>query len=145
MDDLILRSIARERLVATTSACFAGLALVLATVGLFGVTAVSVVERTSELGLRIAIGATPWDVVRDALRESARLSIAGTAIGAAGALALALAAESWISGLLFELKPADGTNVAVAALLMTCVFAAACVAPAVRAARIDPLRALRHE
>jgi ABC-type antimicrobial peptide transport system permease subunit len=106
MDDVILRSIARERMVATTSVSFATLGLMLAAFGLFGVAAFAVAERTSELGLRIAIGARPRDVIRE--------SIGGTV---------------WLVG----------------AGVMMVVAVIACIVPALRATRIDPLTAIRSE
>ena len=89
MDDVILRSIARERMVATTSVSFATLGLVLAAFGLFGVAAFAVVERTSELGLRIAIGARRWDVIRESLSGTMRLVGIGLVTGTGAAMALA--------------------------------------------------------
>ena len=89
MDDVILRSIARERMVATTSVSFATLGAILAAVGLFGVAAFAVAERTSELGLRIAIGARPRDVIRESLGGTVRLVGIGLVIGTGAAVALA--------------------------------------------------------
>jgi len=145
MDDVILQSIARERMVATTSVSFATLGLVLAAFGLFGVAAFAVAERTSELGLRIAIGAGAWDVIRESLAGTVRLVGVGLVVGTGAALALANVLGAQISGLLFGLTATDWTNVLAAALLMMAVAVIACVVPAMRATRIDPLRAIRSE
>jgi hypothetical protein len=145
MDDVILRSIARERMVATTSVSFATLGLMLAAFGLFGVAAFAVAERTSELGLRIAIGARPRDVIRESVGGTVWLVGAGLMIGAAVATALANLLGARISGLLFGLTPTDWTSVLAAALVMMVVAVVACVVPALRATRIDPLTAIRSE
>ncbi|HKW03455.1 MAG TPA: ADOP family duplicated permease [Vicinamibacterales bacterium] len=145
MDDLILKSISRERMVATTSVSFATLGLVLAAFGLFGVAAFAVAERTSELGLRIAIGARPRDVIRASLGGTVRLVGIGLAVGTGAAMALATVLGAEISGLLFGLTPTDWTNVLAAALLMMGAAIVACVVPALRATRIDPLQAIRSE
>jgi predicted permease len=145
MDDVILRSIARERMVATTSVSFATLGLMLAAFGLFGVAAFAVAERTSELGLRIAIGARPRDVIRESVGGTVWLVGAGLMIGAAVATALANLLGARISGLLFGLTPTDWTSVLAAALVMMVVAVIACVVPALRATRIDPLTAIRSE
>jgi predicted permease len=145
MDDVILRSIARERMVATTSVSFATLGLMLAAFGLFGVAAFAVAERTSELGLRIAIGARPRDVIRESIGGTVWLVGAGLMIGAAAATALANLLGARISGLLFGLTPTDWTSVLAAALVMMVVAVIACIVPALRATRIDPLTAIRSE
>ena len=145
MDDVILRSIARERMVATTSVSFATLGLMLAAFGLFGVAAFTVAERTSELGLRIAIGARPRDVIRESVGGTVWLVGAGLMIGAAAATALANLLGARISGLLFGLTPTDWTSVLAAALVMMVGAVIACVVPALRATRIDPLTAIRSE
>jgi len=145
MDDVILRSIARERMVATTSVSFATLGLMLAAFGLFGVAAFAVAERTSELGLRIAIGARPRDVIRESVGGTVWLVGAGLMIGAAVATALANLLGARISGLLFGLTPTDWTSVLAAALVMMVVAVIACIVPALRATRIDPLTAIRSE
>jgi predicted permease len=145
MDDVILKSIARERMVATTSVSLATLGLVLAAFGLFGVAAFAVAERTSELGLRIAIGARPRDVLRESLGGTVWLVGVGLVIGTGTATALANVLGAQIAGLLFGLTPTDWTNVLAAALLMMAVAVIACVVPALRATQIDPLQAIRSE
>ena len=117
------------------------LALVLATVGLFGVTFYTVSQRTREFGVRVALGATPGRVLALVLREGLLLTVPGVIIGIAGALlALRLA-----SRMLVGVGPADPATYVVTALLQTAVALAACLLPAMKAMRADPMRALRQE
>lgn len=130
----------RDRQMALLAA-FAALALVLASIGLYGVLSYVVAQRTREIGIRMALGAQASNVVRDVLRHGATLALLGIVCGAAGALALARAFQS----LLFGVTPADpATYLGVAALLMM-VTLAACFVPARRAAAVDPARVLREE
>ncbi|HEX7090132.1 MAG TPA: ABC transporter permease [Longimicrobiales bacterium] len=130
-----------DRLVSTLAAAFAALATLLAAVGLYGVLAYSVAQRTREFGLRMAIGADAARVRRLVLRQVARMLLVGAAAGIAAALVLGRYAES----LLFEMEARDPlTFLAGAALLSIVVFGAGLV-PAVRAARVDPMQALRYE
>ncbi len=145
VDDVVNRSIARERLVAMTSGFFGVLGLALSGIGLFGVAAFAVVRRTSELGLRMALGATPWHAVRESLRETMHVFGWGLIAGSVAALAAARIAGRFISGLLFGLEATDWMNVAAAVTVMVVIAAAACVVPALRASRIDPLTAIRYE
>jgi len=127
----------RTRLLAT----FAGLALLLAALGTYGVLAYSVVQRTSEFGIRIALGARRASVVWMVLRHTLILSLAGIVIGIPGALATTRVLESF----LFEVKPGDPATFAAVAGAMVAVALLAGALPAVRATRVDPLIALRHE
>jgi predicted permease len=137
------RSVAKERLVAAISAGFGLLGLLLASVGIFGVAASTVARRTPELGIRMALGADRWTVVRDALRETMLVIVAGLGAGiAAAAMAVRLGA-ALVGDLLFGLSASDAATVAGAALVMLIVGAAACALPGRRAARIDPLAAIR--
>ncbi len=134
-------SLARERFRTRLLALFAGLALLLASVGIAGVMGQSVRLRTAEIGVRMALGAAPRRVVASLLGESLRLTGIGLAIGVAGALAL----TRLLSSFLFEVGTVDPpTYAGVALLLVTCALLA-CWVPARRAARIDPMRALRSE
>jgi predicted permease len=135
----------RERLIATLSSLFGALALLLACVGLYGLLAFAVVQRTGEVGIRMALGASRGDVLWMMLREALLLALAGLAIGLPLAVAAGRIASSKVSGLLFGLKATDPTTVAAAATLLVVVSAIAAYLPARRASRVDPMVALRNE
>jgi predicted permease len=141
LNQQIDQRLATERLVADLSAFFGGLALLMATIGLYGVMSYSMSRRTSEIGIRMALGASGATVVRLALRETVWLVAAGAAIG----LPCALSAGRLVASRLFGLSPADPLTIAVA---MAITFGATLTAgyiPARRAARVDPMVALRGE
>lgn len=117
------------------------LALVLAAVGLFGVTYYAVSQRTREFGVRVALGATPRSVMSLVLKEGLVLTIPGVVLG----IAAALAATRLVANLLFGVSPADPVTYATTAVLQTAVALAACALPAYRATTADPLVALRQE
>jgi predicted permease len=135
-DDVRDRRVARGAL-----AGFAAAALALAALGLYGLLAQTVRERVPEIGVRMALGARRGDVVRLFLAEGGRLVLAGVAAGAA----VALAGTRLMRGLLFGVTTADPATYAAVVLLLAVVSLAACAVPAWRAARIDPLRALRSD
>jgi ABC-type antimicrobial peptide transport system permease subunit len=135
----------RERLMATLSGLFSLLATLLAAVGLYGLFAFAVVQRTREIGIRMALGAQGGDVVWAVMREVLALALAGAAIGIPAALLCARLASAQISGLLFGLRPSDPLTIAAATLGLLFTATLAGFLPAVKAARIDPLRALRSE
>jgi ABC-type antimicrobial peptide transport system permease subunit len=120
---------------------FAGTALLLAVAGLYGVMAYSVSRRTAELGTRIALGATPGNVLRLVLWQGLVTALIGVAIGIAGAVVLTRTLRSF----LFGLSPTDPLTFAAVALLLMLVGLLACYVPARRAARVDPMEALRYE
>jgi len=135
----------RERLIATLSSLFGAVALLLACVGLYGLLAFAVAQRTGELGIRMALGATRRDVLWMVLRDALALALAGVAIGVPAAVAAGRLASSEISGLLFGLKITDPATIAAAAALLVLVAAMAAYLPARRASRVDPMVALRNE
>ena len=134
-------ALAQERLTATLVTVFGVLAAVLAFIGVHGVIAYAVTQRTHEIGVRLALGAERGSIFGLIVRHGMTLVVAGSAIGAAGALAV----TELLSGLLFGVSPTDaGTFLAVAALFALAAFLA-CVVPARQAMRVDPITALRYE
>jgi predicted permease len=131
----------QERLVATLSSAFGVLALLLACVGLYGVMAYGVARRRAEFGLRLALGASRGDVSWLVLRETFIVIALGVAIG----VPAALAASRFVSRLVFGLAPTDPVTIVTAVVVLAIVATLAGYLPARRAARIDPLVALRHE
>ncbi len=132
---------AQNRFVAYLAAALAGVALLLACVGIAGVTSYSVAQRTNEIGLRMALGATSKNVLRMIVERNLVPVAAGLAIGIAFSLALASLLES----LLFGVRPQDPLTLAAVAITVAATGVAACFLPAMRATRVDPLVALRHD
>ncbi|MGB2642003.1 MAG: ABC transporter permease [Candidatus Acidiferrum sp.] len=141
MDELVSNSVAQPRLNLFLLVAFAALALVLAAVGVYGVMAYAVTQRTQEFGIRMALGATSEDVLKQVFLEGGRLAGFGLALGVVAALVL----TRLMSSLLFDVKPSDPLTLGVAAGLLALVALAACYIPARRATRVDPLVALRYE
>ena len=137
----IRESLVTERVLATLAALLACTAAALACAGLYGLLAYSVARQTREIGLRLALGAHPRDVTTKVLTDSLVLTFIGVLFGLGGALALGRFAR----GLVFEIAPADPISIAAAAVLMLVVAGLASVVPAWRAARIDPVVALKVE
>jgi ABC-type antimicrobial peptide transport system permease subunit len=137
----IRESLYTERLIAILSAAFGILATLLAAIGLYGVIAYSVARRTGEIGVRMALGAVPADVLRLVLGGAARLAAVGIAIG----LAAAFAGGRLIESQLFGIKASDPVIYIGAAVLLAVVALVAAGVPAWRAARIDPVTALKYE
>jgi predicted permease len=133
--------LAQPRFIALILTVFAALALVLAVVGLYGVIAATVVERTREIGVRIALGAQPRAVRWLVLRQGLILTATGAAIG----LATCLAVTRMLSSVLYEVSPSDPVSLAAAAAALLLVALLACYIPARRATRVDPIVALRAE
>jgi len=131
----------QERLLATLAGTLSVLALVLASVGIYGLLAYSVARRTREIGVRMALGALPRDIMASLLGEGLRLTAIGVVVG----VALALAATRLLNALLFGTSPTDLVTFASAAALIVTIAAAASLVPALRASRVDPLIALRDE
>jgi predicted permease len=134
-------SITQERLFATLTAAFGILALILACIGIYGIMAYNVASRTSEIGIRMALGARARQVLLMVLRESSWLAILGVAAGLAAAFGL----TRFVRAMLYGLQPTDPTTLIVATLILLAIAIAAAYGPARRASRIDPMQALRHE
>jgi ABC-type antimicrobial peptide transport system permease subunit len=141
LNEQVDQSLLQERLVATLSLYFGLLALLLACIGLYGVMSYDVARRTHEIGIRMALGASAQRVVRLVLSEALLWVALGVVIG----LGIALATTRWAESLLYGLKPNDPLTIGLAALVLLAVGAVAGYLPARRAARVDPLVALRHE
>jgi predicted permease len=141
LSDQVARTLVQERLMASLAGGFGALGLLLACVGLYGVLAYSVVRRTKEIGVRMALGAQQSRVVWMVARSALVLVAWGIALG----LPAAWIASRWVKSMLFGLTPADPTTIAAAALLLGAAGLAAAYFPARRGARVDPMTALRHE
>ncbi|HMD06825.1 MAG TPA: ABC transporter permease [Candidatus Acidoferrum sp.] len=141
MDQLLANSVVQPRLNLTLLVAFASIALVLAAVGIYGVMAYTVTQRTHEIGIRMALGAQREDVLKQVLREGAQLAAVGLALGLVGSLA----ASRLIATLLFGVRPTDPLTFAAVAVILASVALAACYIPAQRATRVDPLTALRYQ
>ena len=139
MDEMLSLRLARRRLDTALLGSFAAAALLLAAVGIYGVVAYAVSQRHHEIGVRMALGATPAGVVRLVIRQGLLLSVAGVAIGTLGALALTRS----LKGLLYEVSAMDPFVYSAIALLLLGVATLASAVPAIRASRLDPSRALR--
>jgi putative ABC transport system permease protein len=133
--------VAQERLTMVLLSVFAGAALLLAAVGIYGVIAYSVTQRTQEIGIRMALGAQRGDVLRMVVGQAALLSAAGIACGAGAALGL----TRLMVGLLYEVRPADPLTFGAVAVVLAAVALLASYVPARRATRVDPVIALRAE
>ena len=141
MNDLLATSVAPRRTPMLLLSAFAAAALLLAMIGIYGVTAYYVTQRTQEIGIRMALGAQMSDVLKLVLRGGMTLAAIGIAVGLAGAFAL----TRWMTSLLFGVKPTDAlTFIAVAVCLLVTALLA-CYLPARRATKVDPLVALRYE
>ena len=141
MEDLMGVSLAQQRFNMLLLGLFAALALILATVGIYGTMAYRVGQRMHEIGIHIALGAQRRDVLRLVLGDGAKLAFFGIAIGIAGAIVLSRVMKS----LLFEVKPTDPATFSLVTILLAMVALVACYIPARRAMRCDPMVALRYE
>jgi putative ABC transport system permease protein len=141
MGNIVTRSIGHPRFNTLLLAQFAALALILAAVGIYGVMSDFVLQRTQEIGVRMALGARAADVLKMVLQRGLALVLLGLVLGLAGAFAL----SRFLSSLLFGVSPVDGTTYAGVALLLGLVALVAIFLPAHRATRVDPLEALRYE
>jgi putative ABC transport system permease protein len=141
LEEIKTLSLGSQRLRTFLVGLFAALALLLAAVGIYGVLSYITTQRTQELGVRAALGASSWDLMRLVVGGAALPVGAGIVIGSAGALAV----TRWLQTLLFEISPNDPATLAVVGVLLAAVALVACYVPARRAARVDPMTALRYD
>ena len=141
LDETVSASLAARRFSMVMVALFALTALLLAGLGIYGVMSYMVTERTHEIGIRLALGAHPRNVLQMILRQGLGLAVAGSAVGLAGALIV----SHWMAGLLYGVKATDPPTFAGVAVLLVAVALVACYLPARRATRVDPIVALRNE
>jgi putative ABC transport system permease protein len=141
MERIVSNSISRQRLYAALLGIFAAVAVALAAIGIYGVIAYTVAQRTREIGIRMALGAARWSVMRLVLGQGAVLTAAGIAFGLAGAAAM----TRYLDTMLFGLTPLDPATFVVVSVMFATIATLASYAPARRATKVDPLVALRHE
>jgi putative ABC transport system permease protein len=141
MKDLVSSSITQHKFILTLLGCFAAVALLLASVGIYVVMSYSVTQRTHEIGIRLALGARVTDVLKLVFRHGLALTLIGVAIGTA----LAFALTRLMRSLLFGVTPTDALTFAIVAFGLVLVALVACLIPARRATQVDPLVALRYE
>jgi putative ABC transport system permease protein len=141
MTQLLSESVAQPRFNTFLIGLFATLAFVLSAIGIYGVISYDVTQRTGEIGVRMALGAQSRDVLRLILKQGLILTLGGLVVGLGGAILL----TRFLTGLLFEVKPTDPLTYGAVASLLAFVAAVACLIPARRATKVDPLVALRYE
>jgi putative ABC transport system permease protein len=141
MDDVFAEAVSRPRLLAHLLGAFAGLALLLAAIGTYGILSYMVVERRKEIGIRMALGAERSTVLQQVMGQGLLLTGIGLVAGLAGALAL----NRVLASLLFEVRPTDPATFTAVAITITTVALVACFLPARRATRVDPMLVLRDE
>lgn len=141
LDDLMAVSFAQQRFNMLLLGLFAALALILAMMGIYGAMAYSVSQRTHEIGIRMAVGAQRWDVLRLVMGDGIKITLFGIGFGILGALAL----TRFMASLLFQVKATDPVIFVAVTILLGLVALLACFIPAHRATRVDPIVALRHD
>ncbi len=140
MEEYLSKSAAQPRFQTFLLSCFAVISLTLAAVGLYGLLSYMVVQRTLEIGVRMALGAQRWDVLRMIVLRGLTLALVGVGLGMAASVAL----TRLISGMLFEVRPTDPLTFLVTAAILLLISVAASSAPAIRASRLDPIQTLRE-
>jgi predicted permease len=140
-EEVVARSIASQRFSLILLGAFAGLALLLAGIGIYGVLSYLVGQRTHEIGVRMALGAQRFDVLRMVLQNGARMTLAGTAIGIVAALGL----TQLMASMLFGVRPTDPVTFGLVTVVLCGIALFACYLPARRAAKVDPMAALHYE
>jgi predicted lysophospholipase L1 biosynthesis ABC-type transport system permease subunit len=141
LDDRLTREVSRERFLTWVLTAFAGLAATLAAIGVYGVGAYMVQQRRQEIGVRLALGAEPTQILRLVLGHGAKLLAVGVTAGVAGSIA----ATRVLEGYLFQISATDWRTIALAVAALATVAACACYGPARRASRTDPLSTLRYD
>ncbi|MGH9579897.1 MAG: FtsX-like permease family protein, partial [Terriglobales bacterium] len=141
MESLVERSYGYRRFILTLLGTYAGLALLLAAVGIYGVISYMVSQRTQEIGIRMALGAQSRDILRLVLANGALMTVAGLVVGAGAAMGL----TRFLDALLFQVKATDAATFVGASVVLALVALLACYIPARRAMRVDPVIALRYE
>jgi ABC-type antimicrobial peptide transport system permease subunit len=141
MDEVFGEAVSRPRLLAQLLGLFAALALALAGIGTYGILAYTVSQRRKEIGIHMALGATRTTVVRMVLGQGLRFTVAGLAVG----IAVAFLLTRLLQAQLFNVKPTDPATIASVAVFIAVVATVACLIPANRAARVDPMVVLREE
>jgi predicted permease len=141
MTEIVASTVAERRFLMVMTASYAAIALAVAAIGIFGVVAYQVAQRTSEFGVRLALGATPRQLLRLVMAHAARLALVGLLVG----LTVSLGTNRLLASQLFGVTPHDPWLLAVVSILLLLVAMVASLLPARRAARVDPMEALRHE
>jgi predicted permease len=141
MEDVVAKYLAERRFALELLGVFAGVAMLLASIGIYGVMAYTFSQRTNEIGIRMAMGAQPRDILRIAVGEGAAVVAVGVVCGLIGSAIL----TRFLQSMLFDVKSTDPVTFATIAALLTVVTLLACLVPAHKATRVDPLIALRHE
>ena len=145
MSDIVADSLVRPRFLSVLLGSFSAIALSLAAVGIYGVMAYSVTQRTQEIGVRVALGASTGRVLSLVLRQGLTLTVVGLGLGLAGAFWLTLVLAKFITSVLFQVSATDPITFVGVGLLLGTVAMLACLIPARRAAKVDPMIALRYE